>query len=204
MRFEPGQTIVRRYRRGPWRTWAQPMRVISDDDAGLLLWAPQGGEFARLIDVDGKTTHDISPDRMRDPKLTVQTWQGNDVLVLMPPGAGYSVWWFFRDGAFDGWYINLERPHIRQPDGVETTDLVLDVVVTPDRRWEWKDTDEFAEFTGHPLYFDSAAAAEIQAEAARLIKLVENGEFPFDGTHTGLRPDPDWPLPRFEDGALDR
>ncbi|GIE88527.1 DUF402 domain-containing protein [Actinoplanes regularis] len=204
MRFEVGQTVVRRYRRGPWRTWAQPMRVLRDDDAGLLLWAPEGGEFARLIDVDGKTTHDISPDRMRDPKLKLHTWRGNNVLILMPPGAGYSVWWFFQGGVFTGWYVNLEKPYERQADGVETTDLVLDIVATPDRRWEWKDTDEFAEFIGHPLYFDSAGAAEIQAEADRLTKLIDSGAFPFDDTHTGFRPDPGWPLPRFEPGALDR
>ncbi|GIF02577.1 DUF402 domain-containing protein [Actinoplanes siamensis] len=202
MRFEAGQIVVRRYRRGPWRTWAQPMRVVRDDDAGLLLWAPEGGEFARLVDVDGRNTHDVSPDLMRDPKLTLHHWRGNDVLILMPPAAGWSVWWFFRDGAFTGWYINLEKPFVRQRDGVETTDLVLDIVVTPDRQWEWKDTDEFAAFTGHPLYFGSAAAAEIRAEGDRLIKLVEAGEFPFDDTFTGFRPSPDWPLPRFPEGSL--
>lgn len=180
------------------------MRVVGDDDTGLLLWAPEGGDFARLIDVDGRTTHDVSPDRMRDPRLQPHTWQGRDVLILMPPGAGFSVWWFFSGGAFTGWYINLEKPFVRQSDGVETTDLVLDIVVAPDGTWKWKDTDEFAEFVGHPWYYDSDGAAEIRAEAERLIKLVEAREFPFDGTYTGFRPDPAWPLPRLTPEALDR
>ncbi|AEV85280.1 hypothetical protein ACWT_4260 [Actinoplanes sp. SE50] len=204
MRFEPGQVIIRRYRRGPWRTWAQPMRVIRDDDAGLLLWAPEGGDFARLVDVDGRTTRDVSPDLMQDPRLARHTWRGNDVLILMPPGAGYSVWWFFVAGGFTGWYINLEKPAVRQEDGVETTDLVLDIVADPARNWEWKDTDEFAELTGHPLYFDSAEAAVIEAEAARLITLLEAGDFPFDGTFTGFRPDPAWDPPRLTDAAMHR
>ena len=29
-----------------------------------------------------------------------------------------------------------------------------------------------------------------------MIKLIEAGEFPFDGTWTDFRPDPAWPVPR--------
>jgi hypothetical protein len=196
MRFEPGQTITRRYVRGPWHTWAQAMRVISDDDRGLLLWQPEGSEWARLVDADGNTPHEVAPDRMRDPELIVRTWDGNSVLILMPPGAAYSVWWFFEHDAFAGWYVNLETPFTRHDDAVETTDQVLDIVVDPDRTWKWKDTDEFELFTGHPLYFDAAGAAAIRAEGERLTGLIEAGAFPFDGTHTRYRPGPDWPRPR--------
>jgi hypothetical protein len=65
------------------------MRVVSDDEAGLLLWQPAGSDFATLVDADGNTPHDAAPDRMRDPKLTMHSWQG-DVLILMPPTAAYS------------------------------------------------------------------------------------------------------------------
>lgn len=143
MPFEPGQVITRRYLRGQWCTWAQPMRVISDDATGLLLWHPAGSDFARLIDADGNTQHEITVDRMRDPRLTVHIWQGCDILVLMPPAGGYSVWWFFEQGQFTGWYVNLEEPCVRRPAGVDTNDQVLDIVVTPERQWEWKDVDEF-------------------------------------------------------------
>ncbi|MGC5018019.1 DUF402 domain-containing protein [Micromonospora sp. DT47] len=196
MSFEPGQIINRRYVRGRWCTWMQPMRVVADDTRGLLLWHPAGSDFARLIDADGNTQHEITVDRMRDPRLTVLTWQDFDILVLMPPTAAYSVWWFFRDGAFAGWYVNLEEPYTRRPDGVDTNDLVLDLVVTPERRWEWKDTDEFDARIGNPLYFDRATAAAVRAEGARLITLVEAGDFPFDGTYTDFRPDRTWPALR--------
>lgn len=36
---------------------------------------------------------------------------------------------------------------------------MLDVVVRPDRRWDWKDEDEFAARTGDPDYFDRVTAA---------------------------------------------
>lgn len=170
--------------------------VISDDEAGLLLWHPLGSEFAPLIDADGRTLHEVTLDRMREPRLTVRAWQGNDVLILMPENAAHSVWWFFREGTFTGWYVNLEAPYVRRPDGVETRDLVLDIVVTPERRWEWKDADEFDRLVGHPLYLDKAEADATLAEGQRLIKLIEAGSFPFDGTYADFRPDADWPALR--------
>ncbi|MGC5019959.1 DUF402 domain-containing protein [Micromonospora sp. DT47] len=196
MLFEPGKIINRRYLRGRWCTWVQPMRVIADNEDGLLLWHPAGSDFARLVDADGKTQHEVTVDRMRDPKLTVLTWQTYDILVLMPPQAAYSVWWFFRDGAFTGWYVNLETPCHRQPNGVDTNDLILDIVVTPDRQWEWKDVDEFDGRIGNPLYFDRATADAVRAEGERLIKLIAAGDFPFDGTYTDFRPDQRWPMLR--------
>jgi Protein of unknown function (DUF402) len=199
MSFEVGQVITRRYLRGQWCTWVQPMRVISDDETGLLLWQPAGSDFAKLIDADGNTPHEVTPDRMRDPKLTVRAWQGDDILLLMAPKATYSVWWFFQEGNFAGWYVNLEEPYVRRHDGVDTKDLVLDIVVTPQRQWEWKDVDEFDGRIGEPLYFDSAAAKAIRAEGERLIKLIGAGDFPFDGTHTDFCPDPGWPLLRLSD-----
>lgn len=193
MRFEPGTIINRRYLRGQWCTWVQPMRVIADDEDGLLLWHPAGSDFARLVDADSRTQHEVPVDRMREPRLSRQTWGTYDILVLMPPAVAHSVWWFFRDGVFAGWYVNLEEPYVRRPDGVDTNDHVLDLVVTPQRQWEWKDADEFEGRIGNPLYFDRASAEAVRAEGERLVKLIEAGDFPFDGTHTDFRPDPHWP-----------
>jgi uncharacterized protein DUF402 len=192
--FTEDQIILRRYFRATHYSFIKPMRVISDDDAGLLLWMPAGSEFAVLIDADGKTPHDLTRDEMREPRLVRQTWRDNDILVLMPPGAEHSIWWFFHQGTFIGWYVNLETQHPRDADGVDITDLVLDVWIEPDRTWEWKDEDEMATRVGHPLYFDSATAAAVRAEGERVIKLAEAGAYPFDGTHVDFRPDPAWPV----------
>ena len=54
MPFTPGQIVLRRYFRGAHYTFAKPMRVVSDDAAGLLLWMPVDSEFAVLTDVDGR------------------------------------------------------------------------------------------------------------------------------------------------------
>jgi len=172
------------------------MRVVRDDEAGLLLWLTAGSEFASLVDADGRTGHDLPLDELREPQLTKQRWRDYDVLQWMPAGAAYSIWWMFGGGAFAGWYVNLESPYQRHPEGVDSVDLVLDIWVEPDRTWSWKDEDELAARTGKPGYFDRAEAEAIRADGERLAGLVEAGEFPFDGTHTGFRPDPGWgPLP---------
>jgi hypothetical protein len=191
MPFAPNQMVVRRYVRAGRTTFAKPMRVVRDDADGLLLWMPVGTEVAQLTDRDGSTLHDRPLHEMKEPSLVRRKWRHWSVLVLMPPGAAYSVWWFFSaEGAFGGWYVNLETPFTRRPEGVDTTDLVLDVVVSPDRSWEWKDEDEFAAVVGAPDYFDAATAGAIRAEGERLIELAKAGAFPFDGTHTDFRPDP--------------
>ena len=121
----PAMVWVGCTRSGPtpysWVTWVQPMRVVSDDEAGLLLWHPVGSDIARLVDADGNTPHDIAVDRMRDPKLTLQSWTDYDILVLMRPDVAHAVWWLFQDGVFAGWYVNLEAPYVRRPDSVDTT-----------------------------------------------------------------------------------
>ncbi|MEV0901908.1 DUF402 domain-containing protein [Actinoplanes sp. NPDC049802] len=192
MPFTPDQIILRRYVRASRYTFVRPMRVVSDDDRGLLLWMPAGSEFAALSDADGRSPHDLPLDEMRQPHLAPKVWRDHDILVLMSPDAWHSTWWFFGKGGFIGWYVNLETPFTRHDGAVDTTDLVLDVWVEPDRGWEWKDEDEMAARTGHPWYFDSAMAEKIRAEGVRLIRLAETGAFPFDGTHLDFRPDPTW------------
>jgi hypothetical protein len=201
VRFEPGRAITRRYVRGPWCSWVQAMRVVSDNDDGLLLWQSHGSDFAALVDADGSDPHEVPLDQMREPRLTRSHWR-NDVLILMPPAAAYSVWWFFREGVFTGWYVNLETPYVRRPDGVDATDLVLDIVVQPDRRWQWKDVDEFEQRIGHPLYFDRAAADGVREQGLDLVKLIEAGAYPFDGTHADFSPDPRWPPLRLDPSNL--
>lgn len=198
--FTRGQIILRRYYRGARYSFVKPMRVVRDDQDGLLLWMPAGSEFAVLTDADGNTPHDRPVGEMREPRLVRKVWRDNDILVLMPPGASHSIWWFFHQGGFAGWYVNLETPGTRRADGVETTDQVLDIWVEPDGRWAWKDEDEMAARTGKPGYFDSAEAAAIRAEGERLIKLAEAGAYPFDGTHADFRPDPAWRALDLPDG----
>lgn len=84
---------------------------------------------------------------------------------------------------------------MRWSDGVDTSDHALDVVVAPDRRWTFKDEDEFVERTGHPWFWTAEEASDIRAEAERVANLVDEGRFPFDGTWCDFSAPPDWTVP---------
>ena len=43
------------------------------------------------------------------------------------------------------WYVNLQTPTIVADGRIDTTDQALDIVVSPDGEWRWKDEDELAE-----------------------------------------------------------
>jgi len=122
------------------------------------------------------------------------------MLLLHPRESAHSVWFFFTPaGEFRSWYVNLEEPTAWWQDeataGIDTVDYDLDIVVTPDRSWRWKDEEEFADYLAHPDTYWVPDADAVRAEGERLAATVEAGGFPFDGTRTDFRPDPSWTVP---------
>lgn len=195
-RFEPGQTIVRRclYRDGRLAA-ADAGRVISDDERGVLLWVATGSTVVRRTNMDGAPVRKLSlADRALMPTfMSPRKWEGGGVLILTPPGAAHSVWWFFAEaGHFRGWYVNLEAPAARWHGGLDLQDHALDIWVNPDRTWHWKDEDELEERTGHPSYWTEEEVPAIWAEGKRVIALAEAGRYPFDGAWVDFTPGPDW------------
>jgi hypothetical protein len=75
---------------------------------------------------------------------------------------------------------------------VDVYDQELDLLVYPDGRWSWKDEDAFAEYTGHPAFWDEVEAAEVRAEGERLLALARAKAAPFDGRWMDFQPDPAW------------
>lgn len=71
----------------------------------------------------------------------------------------------------------MEQPYVPRHDGGQTKGLVLDIVVTPERQWEWKDADEFDRRVGHPSYLDRDAAQAVRSTGERLIKVIDAGDF---------------------------
>ncbi|MGY0230727.1 DUF402 domain-containing protein [Longispora urticae] len=163
-----------------------PVRPVLDDGRGPLLALPGGTPVRRTL--TDPPLREIPRDEWPEGGFPLQddVWFGNGVLIFQPHGADHAVWWFFTDaGEFAGWYVNLET---RSPDGTHVTDQELDIWVEPDRTWEWKDEESFAAKTGDPRFWSAEEAADIRAEGNRVVKLIEAGEFPFDGTWTDLRP----------------
>jgi hypothetical protein len=185
--------------------------VVADDERGLLLWLARGSAVLGLHAVDGRGIRDMPFAEWvtLERHVTAGRWAGPGLLKFIPPGADHSVW-LFRDDTdrFIGWYVNLEERAVRWDDGpvagVDVTDQDLDVVAAPDRTWQWKDEDEFTERLAFPDHYWVSDEAAVRAEGLRVIKLIEAGEFPFDGTWTDFQPDPSWPVPSSVPSGWDR
>jgi hypothetical protein len=201
-RLSEGRTVLYRNFSAGRISAVRPCRVISDDERGLLLWLARGSAVAGLQAVDGRGIRDMPFAEWvtLDRHLVAGRWQGPGLLKFIPPDADHSVW-FFRDdqGHFTNWYVNLEERAVRWDDGdlagVDVTDQDLDIVAAPDRTWRWKDEDEFAERLALPDHYWVLDEAAVWAEGRRVIKLIEAGEFPFDGSWIDFQPDRSWPVP---------
>lgn len=194
--FRPGQVVVRRNYRGPHVSWAQATTVVCDDERGMVLWLPVGADFEFRLGPDGAMLRTGTVEDFGAAPLIRRRWRDNSLLLWHPPGQAHSVWWFFREGRFTCWYINLESPFTRGADGIANVDHHLDIVVNPDRSWQWKDEQDLDEATGLPGFWTAEEAALIREEGRRVVAVAETGVFPFDGTWCDFRPDPDRPIPR--------
>jgi Protein of unknown function (DUF402) len=199
MRFQPGRVILHRHFQRDRLAWLRAMRVVSDDERGLLLWIAPGSPARSLRADDGRTIRAMPFAEWikRDRRLNAGSWEGPGVLKLVPPGAAHSVWWFWGDeGAFMGWYVNLEEPAVRWDDGsvagVDIVDQDLDIWVEPDRSWLWKDEHELAERRRFPDHYWVPDPESVRAEGEKLVPLIESGAFPFDGSWCDFVPDPSW------------
>lgn len=196
--WRPGETAVQRFVRTDGSVGQHhPMRVIEDDGRRLLGWLPAGTELIASRLTDGRNPRDVSLAEMFVlPRILVRgQWLDTSTLRLITESDWSSVWWFFdADGEFTGWYVNLEIPFGRTGVTTDRADGALDVMVNPDRSWEWKDEDE-AEAAVDAGRLTVEQLAVLRTEGERQIALAEAGRFPFDGTWCDFRPDPDWPLP---------
>ncbi|HEX8303984.1 MAG TPA: DUF402 domain-containing protein [Jatrophihabitans sp.] len=203
----PGQPLLRRYRRGVSTSWLQACRVVAADERGVFCWIPVGAGFAYRERPDGSPVRAAPIADFASAQLRLGGWQGRSALILMPPGRAHSVWWFFSEAGFSGWYVNLEaRSRFWCHDGwygVDVADHELDIVVAPDRSWQWKDEDDLVAVTGLLGYWDAHGSAEIRAEGRRVLADVEAARFPFDGSWCDFRPDPSWPTPRLPEPLPD-
>ncbi len=102
--------VARRYFRGPYVTWAQATTVVADDEQGLLLWQPVGADFECRLGPDSQMLRTGTVEAFGGAPLIRRAWRDSSVLMWHPPGQAHSVWWFFRDGQFTHWYVNLESP----------------------------------------------------------------------------------------------
>lgn len=165
----------------PGMTWA--CRVVADGPDLVALYLPR------------ETPHKRWKTGPSGRELTDSDWWAN-TLRLMFPGQAHSVWLTWQpDGAFVGYYVNLEEPFRRTAIGFDTNDHTLDIVVTPDLRWSWKDQQLLEEQARRGDY-SAELIEEIRKEAASVIGTIESKGAPFGDGWEKWKPDPEWPTPR--------
>jgi predicted RNA-binding protein associated with RNAse of E/G family len=97
-------------------------------------------------------------------------------------------------GALLCWYVNFQRPFARVDGGIDTLDLVVDLVVAPDLRWEWKDEEEYAHARRLGIVTDDEHRA-VAAARDEALALVEAVAPPFSTEPPRWRPSPGWTAP---------
>jgi predicted RNA-binding protein associated with RNAse of E/G family len=174
------------------------MRIVADVPDLLALWYPLGTRWQRPVEPPGRRSRTraqgFAESLGRGDWVFVESEWDAYTLHLLRPGDWHEVRVSWRpDGSVWGWYVNLQRPFVRTSAGIETMDLMLDVLVEPDRSWRLKDEDELDVLVSAGI-FDGRTERRVRAEARRVIEAVERWDEPFsDGWHA-RRPEP-LPLP---------
>ncbi len=174
-----------------------PCRVVEDRADLLALFIAAGSPYK----AGPKRT---AAEKRRQPRTPLPPdeyiWR-NDTLRLMFPGQAHSVSlsWTPAPRALLKYFINLEEPFRRTAVGFDTQDHTLDVEMTPDLTWRWRDEQELANHVAEGFYTPELASAA-RAEGEKVIDAIDRRD------HECLRgwptwtPPPEWQLPPFPRG----
>jgi hypothetical protein len=197
--FEPGEVITWHYGKS-----FDVLRVVRDDDRGLVAWLPAGSERVAATPRDGRGLRERSlAERAAlavagDYDLEVVTWRGPGLLRIAPSGVPWSIWYFRDDDdSFEGHYLNLELPHERPTDlgrRTHTRDLTLDVWAADGETW-LKDADELA--AGAAAGWCTEEQAEVIRDVADQARSqqIDRRAWPLDEGWEDWQPPIEWDEP---------
>ncbi|HEY7072693.1 MAG TPA: DUF402 domain-containing protein [Acidimicrobiales bacterium] len=207
--FAPGSSIVRRdvFAGQVWT--ASPCRVLSDDghELSYACWpgveglAPQ--PWIRWVTAPSGPGRDACFAALveRRWQLGPWAWRWTNLVRTVAAGQWYAVSTFHEAGSGEPlcWYVDFTRPPVRAGHGFDSFDLLLDVVVGPDRAWTLKDEDEFERACQVGIITEAERGAVLAARD-EVIDLVERRAGPFAEDLGVWRPDPAWPRPELPPG----
>ncbi|MFE7647503.1 DUF402 domain-containing protein [Streptomyces phaeoluteigriseus] len=204
--FETGQTVVRRDVHGSGRVWSEhALRVVADTSEALVTACPPGAEtrwpalYVKARADGDRSVRTEAFDAMATGtwELADAMWQETELLLWKPPAAWFSVNAFYTSAGLRNWYVNFEHPTRRTPDGFDTFDLTVDLVVDPDLTgWQWKDEDEYAHVRRLGIITDTEHQA-VDAARGQAVAMLEERSGPFADAvaWTTWRWKPAWPAP---------
>ncbi len=97
-----------------------------------------------------------------------------------------------------GWYVNFQRLSRRTERGIQTMDLMLDLIVNQDRTWKWKDKDEF-EALATPGIITNDEARYVRDDAQEMLARIEANEPPLCDPWHDWQPSSSWTTPHLPD-----
>ncbi|TLS45386.1 DUF402 domain-containing protein [Streptomyces montanus] len=208
--FAVGETVVRRdvYRGRVWSE--QALRVIEDTDTAMVTACCPGAEarwpslYARARSDDRSVRREaFEAMAAGEWELGPGMWQDTVLLLWKPPTAWFSINAFYDAAGHQlrNWYVNFEYPTTRTPDGFETFDLTVDLVIDPDlTRLHWKDEDEYAHVRRLGIVTDADHQA-VELARSRVVAILEDRAGPFADAErwAAWRWDVAWPPPALGD-----
>jgi hypothetical protein len=188
MRWAPGDVIAERAIYKGEVIFAVPEIVAADDGAHIALYLPAGADYlGGPVDFEAGKIGPIGP----------KTWRVTNALKLFEPDSWRAIWLMWRADNWQhlAWYVCLQEPYRRSRFGVDTRDLQLDLVVSPDlSNIAWKDRDHFARAQELGWITPDEAAA-VEDCAARTVREIETRSGPFAKNWADWRPDSSWLTP---------
>ena len=199
MGWAVGDVVVERQVWHGGVTTAVPSLVVAADDTQLVtyitpdapLWFPDEANFP-------------GPGG-RHPWYGRAGWEGHGKLTITPTVGDYAVshFWHGPDRQFTCWYLNIQEPMRPTQIGFDTQDLELDIVVTPDRRWQLKD-DEVLEQRIAEGRWTAEEVEAIRGIGARIVRdVLEPAQWWWDTTWALWEPEEWMRAPAFPDAWRD-
>lgn len=174
----------------------RPVTVVDDGEENLVVWLALGTRMLHHVLEGGADIRTIDgPARFTSPRAqAVRTWSGSGILAVFQPDTMYSVWFFETEpGVRDTYYINIEQPYLRTANGIESSDLILDVVASG-TQYKYKDKDELA-FAREAGVINDSLHERIHRAAEQAIAAFQARDYPFNAGYEQFQPDPSWPTP---------
>jgi hypothetical protein len=176
-----------------------PALVVRDNDALVALYVAPGTRCKRRSGRRGGPTGRLLVEDSGEHEDW--TWSENRRFFLWRQSEWYAVSLFWRDAddAFLGWYVDILEPLRRSHLGIDTRDLILDIVIPPIGAWRWKDEDEL-EWSGERGTLAPYGVESIRQMGQQTMASLQDGDPLLGEEWKDWRPDPTWPIPHLPDG----
>jgi hypothetical protein len=180
----------------------RPATVVEDSERALVLYFAAGSSYLNGDFMLGRARYErtleervavfLDPAPLDYEEREVR----RHVVSILPPGAMHAVWYFW-DRAWQPTecFVNLQAPYERRGQEIAITDYYLDIAMTADLSWRWKDVDEFEAMCQHGA-FDATRREATWEEARRVAASIDAREWPFSEPWPRQLIDEAWPVPR--------